>query len=121
LPSSLLLLRCECIGVDLFDRDGIPRRTSDRIFLAVVFGREAAIDRSTVLPLPGDSLLNPTVNRLQDYRETRNWVCDWRGGRGFGNISFPGPNRVVSRIHCDGRDRYTDHQFGYDISHVFPF
>ena len=70
LPASLLLLRCEGIGVDLFDRDGIPRRTSDRIFLAVVFGREAAIDRSTVLPLPGDSLLNPTVNRLQDYRET---------------------------------------------------
>jgi hypothetical protein len=96
LTASLFLFRRESISVDLFDRDGVPRRTSDRVFLAVVFGGEAAIDRCTVLPLPGDSLLNPTVNRLEDYRETRYWVVDWRGGLRFGNISFPGPNRVVS-------------------------
>ena len=115
--ASLLHFARKGVVIYLFYGDGVPRCSSDRVFLAVVFGREASIDRSTVLQLPGDSLLNPTVNRLQDYRQTRNWVCGGRDGRGFGNIPFPSANRVVSPLHSDGRDRYTDHQFGYDVSH----
>src|SRR5438128_2731997 len=95
LSTSLLRFRCEGVGVDLFDRDGVPRCSSDRVFLAVVLGSVAAVDGSTVLSFSCGGLFNPAVRCLVDYRETLDWVLNRRRGRGFCNIPFPSSNRVV--------------------------
>ena len=53
LPSSLLALKREGVGVYLFHGGGIPRCScaGDGIFLAIVFDRRAGLDSSAVLSL----------------------------------------------------------------------
>src|SRR5450759_305581 len=117
LSASLLHFRREGIGTYLFHRDGVPRCSGDRVFLAIVFDGVAGIYRSTVLSFPGDCHLNPAVRCLIDYGQTLDWVRHWRGGLKFGDIPLPSSNRIVSPEHPDGCDRYADNQLHYDVSH----
>src|ERR1035437_65802 len=90
LPASLPHFNGEGIGIYLFHGDGIPRCSSGRVLLAIVFVSAAVIDGSTVLYLPGSSDLHSTVNGLIHYGETRDWVCRWWRGLGFFDIPLPG-------------------------------
>ena len=56
-PASLLVLKREGVGIYLLHRGCIPRRSSDRVFFAIVFDGGTGIDSSTILSFAGDSQL----------------------------------------------------------------
>src|SRR4051812_8156023 len=100
-----LVLKREGVGIYLFHGGGIPRCSSYRIFLAIVFEGDAAVDRSTVPSFPRGRQLDAAVGCLIHYRETLDWVCVGRGALRFGNVALPGSDRAIRPEYAHGRDR----------------
>jgi hypothetical protein len=121
-PTLAFYFQADRICIYPFDRNenGISWPCGDRIFLAIVLGREATSLGSAIRPLSRPCDFHATVRCcLPHFCSALEWV--WVCGLGFGCIELPSSDRAIRPEHPDGRDRHSDKQLCYASSHSIFF